>query len=243
MDQYDKSSNSFFRELKRRKVTKTCLLYILLCWGVLQAGDILYPALGLDTDKAARIFLYLAVAGFPVTVAIAWFLQITPEGIVRTGSFVERRILSNLPPINDRRQASVANYFRKGEEPQDYHWILSAETGPLSGLSFGVCHSLILGRALDCDIAVPSPQVSRNHARLEIEASKLIIEDLGSSNGTVVNGKTLREPRELHHEDEVRFHDIVFRVTESFSRPTSELEAMNQTTFIDRGDAQPPDEK
>ena len=156
----------------------------------------------------------LAVAGFPVTLAVAWFLQITPEGIVRTDSFIERRILSNLPPISDRRQASVSTYSRKGEEPQNYQWILSAETGPLVGLSFGVCHSLILGRALDCDIAVPSPQVSRNHARLELEGGKLIIEDLGSSNGTVVNGKPVSERRELHHEDEVRFHDIVFRVTE-----------------------------
>jgi hypothetical protein len=214
MDQYDKSSNSFFKELKRRKVTKTCLVYIVFCWAVLLAGDILYPALGLDPDKAARIFLYLAVAGFPVTFAVAWFLQITPEGIVRTDSFIERRILSNLPPISDRRQASVSTHSLKGEEPQSYQWILSAETGPLAGLSFGVCHSLILGRALDCDIAVPSPQVSRNHARLELEGGKLIIEDLGSSNGTVVNGKSVSERRELHHEDEVRFHDIVFRVTQ-----------------------------
>ena len=42
MDQNDKSSNSFFRELKRRKVTRTCILYVLVCWGVLQVGDIIY---------------------------------------------------------------------------------------------------------------------------------------------------------------------------------------------------------
>ena len=107
MAQNDKSSNSFFQELKRRKVTRTCILYIVLCWGVLQVGDILYPALGLDPDKASLAFLYLAVAGFPVTFLVAWFLQLTPHGIVRTGSFVERRVLSNVAPINERRQ--VAN--------------------------------------------------------------------------------------------------------------------------------------
>lgn len=223
MDQHARSSNSLIGELKRRKVIKTCLLYVAFCLAVLLTGDTLYPALGMDTDTAAQIFLYLAVAGFPVTFALAWFLQITPEGIVRTRSFIERRVLSNVPPISDRRQARGSTDSRKAEEPQSYQWILSAETGPLAGLSFGVRHSLVLGRALDCDIAVPSPHVSRNHARLELEGVKLIIEDLGSSSGTVVNGKPVNEPRELHHEDEVRFHDIVFRVTQSSSGPTSEV--------------------
>ena len=86
MEQKKKPSNSFFRELRRRKVTRTCVLYFVLCWGVLQVGDIVYPALGLDPDQASLIFLYLAIAGFPVTFAVAWFLQITPQGIVRTGA-------------------------------------------------------------------------------------------------------------------------------------------------------------
>ncbi len=235
MAQNDKSSNSFFRELKRRKVTRTCILYIVLCWGVLQVGDILYPALGLDPDKASLAFLYLAVAGFPVTFLVAWFLQLTPHGIVRTGSFVERRVLSNVAPINERRQVvNMTTYFRKGEEHQDYHWIVSAETGPLAGLSFGVTKTLMLGRSLDCDIAMVSPQVSRNHARLELEGEKLILEDLGSANGTVVNGKSVEGRQELRNDDEIRFHDIIFRVKESFTGSRSEIEAMHQTTFIDR---------
>lgn len=234
MEHNEKGPNSFFRELKRRKVTRTCVLYLVLCWGVLQVGDILYPALGLDPDQSSRIFLYLAIAGFPVTFAVAWFLQITPRGIVRTGSFIERRVLSNVPPINERRQGKMTTYFRKGEEDQDFRWILSAETGPLAGLSFGVQRPLMLGRSLDCDIAVVSPQVSRNHARLDLEGGQLEIEDLGSANGTVVNGKQVKGRCKLRNEDEVRFHDIVFRVTENYSGQRSEIEAMNQTTFIDR---------
>jgi hypothetical protein len=240
MEQHNKSTNSFIRELKRRKVTKTCVLYLVLCWGMLQVGDIIYPALGLDPDKASRIFLYLAIAGFPVTFSIAWFLQITPQGIVRTGSFVERRLLSNVAPINERRQARVATYFRKGEQTQDFRWIVTAETGPLAGLSFAVTRPLMLGRSLDCDIAVVSPQVSRNHAKLDLEGGQLMIEDLGSANGTVVNGKQVTGECELRNEDEVRFHDIVFRVTESFAGAPNELDAMNQTTFIDRGQSPPP---
>ena len=242
MEQKRKSTSSFFRELKRRKVTKTSLLYLVLCWGVLQVGDIIYPALGLDPDKASLVFLYLAIAGFPVTFAIAWFLQITPQGIVRTGSFVERRVLSNVPPINERRQGvNMTTYFRKGEDTQDYRWIVSAETGPLAGLSFAVTKPLMMGRSLDCDIAMVSPQVSRNHARLDLDDEQLTIEDLGSANGTVVNGKSAEGCQPLHNDDEVRFHDIVFRVTENYSGSNSELEAMHRTTFINPVEIPPTD--
>ena len=225
-------SGSFLRELKRRKVTRTCVVYIVLCWGALQVGDILFPALGFDSDMASRNFLYIAVAGFPITFAMAWFFQITPQGVVRTTSFVERRVLSNIPPINDRRSGGVTTYFRKGEDHPEYQWILTAETGPLAGLSFGVITTLVLGRALDCDIAVVSPHVSRQHARLSIEGDQLYVEDLGSSNGTVINGRVINRKQALSNEDELRFHDIIFRVSESFSRIRSEADAANQTTFI-----------
>lgn len=230
----DLSSNgSFFSELRRRKVIRTCLLYVVLCWGALQVADILVPALGYDGDQVSLYLLYIATAGFPLTFALAWFFQFTPRGIEITSSFVDRRILTNLPPINERRHSRVSTYFHKGEEHRHFDWIVSAETGPLSGLSFGVEEPLVFGRSLDCDIAIVTPHVSRQHARLDLENDQLFIEDLGSSNGTIINGKPAVGRQALSHEDELRFHDIVFRVTESFSRPNREIQSMNKTTFID----------
>ena len=229
----ENSAGSFLREVKRRKVSQTCLFYILFCWGVLQVGEILFPAVGLDPDQSSRSFLYIAIVGFPITFAFAWYFQITSQGIVKSASFVERRVLSNVAPMNDQRHQKVSTYFRKDQEEQKFNWIVSAETGPLTGLSFGVAGPTVLGRSLDCDIAIVSPHVSRHHARLEIEADQLLVEDLGSANGTVVNGKPAQGRQVLRNEDELRFHDIVFRVTESYSRPRQEQEAMNQTTFID----------
>lgn len=233
MEETGQPGGSLLRELKRRKVTRTCLLYILLCWGGLQVGEIVLPALGIDGDYGNRILLAVAIIAFPVVIAFAWYFQFTSKGIVRTTNFVERRVLSNILPINDQRQHKVSTYFRKEEESRSYNWIISAETGPLSGLSFGVEGPVVLGRSLDCDLAIVSPHVSRHHARLDLEDEQLFVEDLGSSNGTVVNGKPIEGRQPLRHEDEVRFHDIVFRVTESYSRPRQEMEAMNQTTFIE----------
>ena len=99
---------------------------------------------------------------------------------------------------------------------------------------------MVLGRALECDIAIVSHHVSRQHARLELEDGQLYVEDLGSSNGTVVNGKKVAGRRALQHDDELRFHDIIFRVTESLSRSHGEGKVADQTSFIralDIGDA------
>lgn len=231
MDEHHRPAGSFLGELRRRKVIRTCLLYILICWGALQVFDIVAPALGYDADLVSRYFLYLSVLGFPVCFALAWFFQFTAAGIVRTQSFVERRALDNIPPINDRRRGGVS-FLRKGDEAGQ-HWMISAVTGPLSGLSYAVNEPLVLGRALDCDVAIVTPHVSRQHARLDLEDDKLFIEDLGSSNGTMVNGRPSVGRQQLRHDDELRFHDIIFRVTENRSRPHSEQQASDQTTFIE----------
>ncbi len=233
MDPDAKTSKSFLNELRRRKVIRTCLLYVLLCWGALQVFDIVAPALGYDADLVSRYFLYAAVLGFPITFALAWFFQISSRGIERTRSFEERRILNNVPPINDRRSHGVSGFLKRGGDGEPEHqWIISAETGPLNGLSYPVVDAIVLGRALECDLAIVTPHVSRQHARLEVDDGRLFIEDLGSSNGTVVNGKRAVSRQQLRHDDEIRLHDIIFRVTERMSRPSSERQATDQTTFI-----------
>ncbi|MEM1190509.1 MAG: FHA domain-containing protein [Pseudomonadota bacterium] len=225
-------STSFFSELRRRQVLRTCVLYVLLCWAIVQVAEILAPPLGFDSDIVIRLLLVAAFLGFPVIVLISWFYKITTSGLERTDAFVERRVLNNIAPINDRRQASSGMVFGKGKEKPCYDWIVSVETGPLAGLSFGVGASLVLGRSLDCDLAVVTPQVSRQHAKLMIDNGQLFVEDLGSSNGTIINGQKVSGRVALNHDDEMRLHDIVFRVSESFTRSNSERQAMNETTFV-----------
>jgi hypothetical protein len=56
--------------------------------------------------------------------------------------------------------------------------------------------SLLLGRGDDCDVIVDDPQVSRHHVRLTWEAGDWIVEDLGSTNGTQVNGRQVSGGRQ-----------------------------------------------
>jgi len=51
----------------------------------------------------------------------------------------------------------------------------------------------ILGRRQECDLCIPLPAVSRKHCELNMDQGRLKIRDLGSKNGTIVNGQRIEE--------------------------------------------------
>jgi len=66
-----------------------------------------------------------------------------------------------------------------------------------------------LGRDITNDIVINDPEVSRHHCRLTQGAAGYTIEDLGSTNGTFVNGQRLTRPRLLAHNDMVGLGETV----------------------------------
>lgn len=63
---------------------------------------------------------------------------------------------------------------------------------------------MIIGRHPSCDIVLPDRQISREHARIFHTADGFFIEDLGSKNGTYVNGEAVTRPRHLDESDVVQ---------------------------------------
>lgn len=228
----EERKSSFASELKRRRVPRSLIAYIVICWALIQIGEVLLPVLGIEPEEPLRILLFLAIAGTPVCIAIAWFFQITKDGIVRTQSFEERRLLNNIPPINERRKQKVGQYFGGQALADDYQWLVLFESGPLEGLTYGVQGDIVIGRALECDITVLTNHVSRQHAKLSVLDGALMIEDMGSANGTRVNGSVIGAATKLTHDDEVTLQDVTFRVSQSYSRSSTESSALNQTTVV-----------
>ncbi len=70
----------------------------------------------------------------------------------------------------------------------------------------------VVGRFRECDIILPSENVSRRHARLVVEHDALFVEDMGSANGTFVNGERIRERVALGDGAVVRIGDFTLRV-------------------------------
>jgi hypothetical protein len=69
-----------------------------------------------------------------------------------------------------------------------------------------------IGRHGDNEIILPDGQVSRHHAEIVMQGGRWLVADLGSANGTYVNGKRLSGPQVLNHGDLVRVGQTQFRV-------------------------------
>ncbi len=70
--------------------------------------------------------------------------------------------------------------------------------------------SVVIGRTAECDVILYEAGVSRKHARILLEGASLFIEDLGSSNGTRVNGETIAKKRLLKDGDSISMGPVVF---------------------------------
>ena len=83
--------------------------------------------------------------------------------------------------------------------------------GALAGSRWPVsAKSITLGRAQDCDIVLPERQVSRYHARIEQDDAGYLLRDLGSKNGTYVNGEAVRgQPYRLRDGDEIELAGVL----------------------------------
>ena len=72
--------DNFFFELKRRKVFKVGAAYLIVAWLAVQAASIGFPAFDAP-PWALRIFILIALLGFPIAVVMAWVFDITREGV------------------------------------------------------------------------------------------------------------------------------------------------------------------
>ena len=106
-----------------------------------------------------------------------------------------------------RRPTQVVGYMGQARSSASREsWRLVGQWG-----GFEIFDRHVIGRDPGCDFKVSSDAISRRHARLEFREGRLVVTDLGSANGTFVNGRRVRE-RVLEVGDEVRFDKESFRI-------------------------------
>lgn len=86
---------------------------------------------------------------------------------------------------------------------------------PIDQTSLMATPVFLVGRDDDCGLRLEDPTVSRRHARVTAGSTSVIVEDLGSSNGTWINGVRADAPIEVQIGSQVRFGQVVFYVSPS----------------------------
>ena len=116
----------------------------------------------------------------------------------------------------DATAMHVASTGLAPESPVDHDPRLLVERAPglQQASEYELGTDLLLGRGDAVDIKLEDPFASSRHARIVRQGDLAVIEDLGSTNGTLLNGEPLRGPQPLHPGDRVRIGDSEFTYLE-----------------------------
>jgi len=120
------------------------------------------------------------------------------------------------PALDD---ATGMHHATAGLTPESDGGAPRLRVGNAAGLRAGSAYDLsggaLLGRGESADIKLQDTFASSAHARLVPQGDVMVLEDLGSTNGTYLNGEPLRGPQPLHVGDTIRIGDSEFQFERS----------------------------
>ena len=87
---------------------------------------------------------------------------------------------------------------------------VASGAGLRAGAAYDLSDGALLGRGDQADIVLEDSFASSSHARLAPHGDVIVLEDLGSTNGTYLNDEPLRGPQPLHPGDRIRIGDSAF---------------------------------
>lgn len=90
-------------------------------------------------------------------------------------------------------------------------WALKANHTALANRVYPIKSETVIGRSRECDISLAAAHLSRRHVKLFVQDGLLYLRDLGSANGTYLNGERVTEAR-VRRGDELRFDTLSFGV-------------------------------
>lgn len=114
----------------------------------------------------------------------------------------------------DYDQATAMHQAGSAMEPahdaHDGRLVVESAPGLRGGAAYELGDELLLGRGASADVLLQDSFSSSRHARLLPQGDAVILEDLGSTNGTHLNGEPLTGPQPLHDGDRIRIGDSEF---------------------------------
>ena len=128
----------------------------------------------------------------------------------------------------DNQQTNTVNTMNLTDNSQGTSWQLIGLSSALADLTIDIDKSLSIGRSDSNDLVLATSQISRQHAKINRIGEQLYVQDLGSSNGTFINGERIStEAHALQATDELAFADLVFLVV------NAPVDARDGASFLD----------
>ena len=128
----------------------------------------------------------------------------------------------------DNHQTNAVNTMNLTDNSQGTSWQLIGLSPALADLTIDIDKSLSIGRSDSNDLVLATSQISRQHAKINRIGEQLYVQDLGSSNGTFINGERIStDAHALQATDELAFADLVFLVV------NAPVNALDDDSFLD----------
>jgi FHA domain-containing protein len=112
-------------------------------------------------------------------------------------------------PYDATGMYSAAQLGTRDPEGREPRLLVERAAGHEAGVAYDLSEPVTLGRG-NVEIHLEDPFASSHHARITPEGSVVVIEDLGSTNGTYLNDTPLSGPQPLHDGDRIRIGDSEF---------------------------------
>lgn len=90
--------------------------------------------------------------------------------------------------------------------------VLFVRSDTQQGQEFAVKDVVVMGRSEETDVALDDPYASEFHLRLVAQENGMMLHDLGSTNGTYVNGRRVSAPTELKRGDTIQVGKTVMEI-------------------------------
>jgi hypothetical protein len=112
-------------------------------------------------------------------------------------------------PASDVTSMYAAGVLEDGRNSGEPRLLVERAPGHEAGMAYDLAGNVTLGRG-DVEIHLDDPFASSRHARISKQGHVVVIEDLGSTNGTYLNEEPLNGPQPLHPGDRIRIGDSEF---------------------------------
>jgi hypothetical protein len=109
---------------------------------------------------------------------------------------------------------TASRAVHSGDADLDPRLVVASAPGHTAGMEYDIGEGAILGRGDQAEIRLEDPFASASHARLLRQGPVVVLEDMGSTNGTYLNDELVSGPQPLHRGDRVRIGDSEFTYVE-----------------------------